>query len=536
MSSADKDWWRGATIYQIYPRSFADSNGDGLGDLAGITGRMDYIAALGVDAIWISPFFKSPMADFGYDVSDYCDVDPLFGTLADFDTLLAAAHDRGLKVLIDLVISHTSDQHSWFIESRRDRTNPKADWYVWADGKRDGTPPNNWLSIFGGSSWQWDTSRQQYYLHNFLTSQPDLNFHNPDVQTAVLDAAEFWLKRGVDGFRLDTVNFYFHDALLRDNPPIGDWQHVTTVPPSNPYSRQMHLFDKTQPENLEFLARFRRLLDRYPGSTTVGELGVDEEVVATMAAYTTRDHRLHMAYGFDFMRHDISAPLVRQIVSRMEGGIGSGWVSWAFSNHDVKRVVSRWGYDDVAAEAGPMLVALAASLRGTPCLYQGEELALTEADVPFHLLQDPYGKQFWPTYKGRDGCRTPMPWEGNAPNGGFSAASPWLPVAESHLARAVNSQQGQDASPLARVTGFLHWRRTQAPLKTGDISFLDTPEPVVAFRRSLNGETLLCCFNLGRSPVSLPVSGSLLPVPGFSATLTGGTLTLPPLGAAFLVP
>ena len=233
--SGANDWWRGAVLYQIYPRSFADSNGDGLGDLPGITSKLDYVAGLGVDAIWISPFFKSPMKDMGYDVSDYCDVDPTFGTLADFDALIARAHALNLKVMIDLVLSHTSDQHPWFAQSRKDRTNPRADWYVWAEPKPDGSPPNNWLSIFGGVAWAWDSRRRQYYLHNFLVEQPDLNFHNPDVRKALLDAVTFWLHRGVDGFRLDTVNFYFHDQLLRDNPPALN-RDAPDVPAANPYT------------------------------------------------------------------------------------------------------------------------------------------------------------------------------------------------------------------------------------------------------------------------------------------------------------
>jgi len=266
-NDSDKDWWRGAIIYQIYPRSYQDSSGDGIGDLPGIVKRLPYIASLGVDAIWISPFFKSPMKDFGYDVSDYCDVDPMFGTLADFDELVTTAHGLGLKVMIDQVLSHTADNHEWFVESRASRDNAKSDWYVWSDPKPDGTPPNNWLSIFGGSAWQWDSRREQYYLHNFLTSQPDLNFHNNDVQDALLDVCRFWLDRGVDGFRLDTINFYFADKKLRDNPAL------TSIAPSvKPYNHQRHVYSKNQPENIAFLERFRALLDEYPAATSVGEV------------------------------------------------------------------------------------------------------------------------------------------------------------------------------------------------------------------------------------------------------------------------
>ncbi|MGA9434974.1 MAG: alpha-amylase family glycosyl hydrolase, partial [Roseobacter sp.] len=251
LNAVDKDWWRGAVIYQIYPRSFQDSNGDGIGDLIGIAQRMGYIASLGVDAIWISPFFTSPMKDFGYDVSDYCDVDPMFGTLADFDIVVETAHQHGLKVMIDLVLSHTSDQHPWFVESQSDRTNNKADWYVWSDPKPDGTPPNNWLSIFGGPAWQWDPGREQYYLHNFLVEQPDLNFHNEQVQNVLLSTTRFWLDRGVDGFRLDTINFYYADKDLRDNPALPKEKRNDNIAPSvNPYNHQEHVHSKNQPENL----------------------------------------------------------------------------------------------------------------------------------------------------------------------------------------------------------------------------------------------------------------------------------------------
>jgi alpha-glucosidase len=529
----DVEWWRGAVIYQVYPRSFHDADGNGVGDLRGITNKLDYIAALNVDAIWISPFFPSPMADFGYDVSDYCGVDPLFGTLADADALIAGAHARGLKLLIDLVISHSSDQHPWFIESRRDRQNPKADWYVWADAQPDGTPPNNWLSIFGGSAWEWDARRRQYYLHNFLKSQPDLNFHNPEVQVAVLDAAQFWLDRGVDGFRLDTVNFYFHDQALRANPPAPADTTVNTVPRSNPYGYQLHLYDKTRPENLAFLEKLRALLDRYPGTTAVGELGIDSDVPATTAAYTEAGKRLHMVYGFDLLAPKLTAADIRRAVETMEAGIGSGWISWALSNHDFPRVISRWGYADVATQAAPMLVALATALRGSPCLYQGEELGLTEAEVPFERLQDPYGKTFWPEFKGRDGCRTPMPWAAQAPFGGFSEVEPWLPIPADHAAAAADRQAADPSAPLNRIRHFLGWRREQPSLRNGSIHFFDAPPTVLLFQR---GADRLCAINLGRGAVTvpLPTDGRLLPESGFSAELSGRSLTLPPLGAAFL--
>ncbi len=335
-------WWRGAVIYQIYPRSYLDANGDGVGDLPGIIQRLDHIAALGVDAIWISPFFKSPMADFGYDIADYRDVDPLFGSLDDFDRLLAKAHGLGLKVMIDQVLSHTSIEHAWFRESRQDRSNPKADWYVWADPREDGTPPNNWLSLFGGCAWQWEPRREQYYLHNFLVDQPDLNFHHPDVQQATLDNVRFWLDRGVDGFRLDAINFCFHDAQLRDNPAKpAEKRFGRGFSPDNPYAYQYHYYNNTQPENLPFLERLRALLDEYPGAVSLGEIS-SEDSLATTAEYT-RDGRLHMGYSFELLVDDYSAAYIRDTVSRLEAAMTEGWPCWAVSNHDVERAVSRGG-------------------------------------------------------------------------------------------------------------------------------------------------------------------------------------------------
>eukprot|EP01037_Dinobryon_pediforme_P019918 gene19918-20427_t len=532
----DPDWWRGAVIYQIYPRSFQDSNGDGIGDLNGITSRLDYIASLGVDAIWLSPFFTSPMDDFGYDVADYCDVDPMFGTLADFDRMVAEADKRGLKVIIDLVLSHTSSQHPWFVESRASRDNPRANWYVWAEPKPDGTPPNNWLSIFGGSSWQWEARREQYYLHNFLVSQPDLNFHEPAVQDALLDVARFWLERGVKGFRLDTVNFYVHDQLLRDNPPAPPGTTLTTVPKTNPYGYQLHLYDKNRPENLAFLERLRAVLDEFPGTTAVGELGTDHDVYELTSAYTEAGKRIHMAYSFDLLGTKVGAKHVETSVAAMEAGIGSGWAGWAFSNHDVARAVSRWGKQQDARRFGPLSVALLASLRGTPSVYQGEELALTEADIPFDKLQDPYGKTFWPQYKGRDGCRTPMPWTAAA-DAGFSSGEPWLPIPPDHREASVTSQSNDPDSPLAHVRTFLKWRHFHPVLAKGRLEFLTVAEPGIAFIRAEGSARMLCAFNLGAEPISILLPHGIVPQPltghGFDGELLGHDIKLPAYGAFF---
>ncbi|TPJ56942.1 alpha-glucosidase [Mesorhizobium sp. B2-7-1] len=535
----DRDWWRGAVIYQIYPRSYQDSNDDGIGDLKGIVQRLPYIASLGVDAIWISPFFKSPMKDFGYDVSDYCDVDPMFGTLADFDALVTEAHRLGLKVMIDEVLSHTADIHPWFKESRSSRGNPKADWYVWADAKPDGTPPNNWLSIFGGSAWQWDTSRQQYYMHNFLAEQPDLNFHNEQVQDALLDITRFWLERGVDGFRLDTINFYFHSLGLEDNPPLPPEQrNDQTAPAVNPYNYQDHLYDKSRPENLGFLERFRALLDEYPAQAAVGEVGDSQRGLEVVAAYTADGKRVHMCYSFDFLAPEkISAAKVRAVLEAFGTVASDGWSCWAFSNHDVMRVASRWA----ANEANPtaylkVISALLMSLRGSVCIYQGEELGLGEAKLKFEDLQDPYGIRFWPEFKGRDGCRTPMVWDAAAKNGGFSAAKPWLPVPGKHLSQAVNVQQGDASSLLEHYRRFLAFRRQHPALAKGDIDFIESDGDTVAFTRREGNERIVCAFNLGSKAAEINLGkGALQPLPGhgFSGQTGSGPVRLGGYGAWF---
>ena len=527
-------WWRGAVIYEIYPRSFNDSNGDGVGDLPGIIERLDYVASLGVDAIWIAPFFRSPMADFGYDVSDYRDVDPLFGTLADFEHLLTKAHRLGLKVIIDHVLSHTSSEHPWFRESRASRDNPKADWYVWADPRPDGTPPSNWLSIFGGAAWTWEPRRSQYYLHNFLSSQPDLNFHSPHVRRAVLDNLQFWLDRGVDGLRLDAVNFCFHDRELRSNPPKPVEARTTKgFSSDNPYAYQYHLFDKTQPQNLEFLAELRALLNRYPGAAALGEVS-SEDSLATIAEYTS-GQRLHMAYSFELLSDDATAAHVRSTVETLESQLGDGWACWAFSNHDVRRVLTRWGGPRPAPQMANQLLALLCSLRGSACVYQGEELGLPEVELPYDTLRDPYGIAFWPNFKGRDGCRTPMPWDETV-HAGFSSESPWLPLANEHRALCVARQEASDESTLNRFRDFLRWRREHPVMKLGAIRFLDLPEPVVAFVR---GEQMLAAFNLSSQPVETKIPESrfrqIAAAGVLEGELRGQHLTLPPHSVVFAV-
>ncbi|MCP3971425.1 MAG: DUF3459 domain-containing protein [Rhodobacteraceae bacterium] len=501
----DADWWRGAVIYQIYPRSYQDSNGDGIGDLVGIIHRLPHVASLGVDAIWISPFFRSPMLDFGYDVSDYCDVDPMFGSLSDFDALVERAHELGLKVMIDLVLSHSSDQHPWFAESRVSRDNARSDWYVWADAKPDGSPPNNWLSIFGGPAWEWDGERMQYFLHNFLREQPDLNLHNADVQDALLGVVRFWLERGVDGFRLDTINFYFHDPKLRDNPALAvDTRDDSIAPAVNPYNWQDHLFDKNRPENLEFLKRFRALLDEFPGSAAVGEVGDAQRGTEIQAQYTSGGDKVHMCYSFEFLSGGVPSGLrVAGVMEDFETIATDGWACWAFSNHDVARHSSRWGADDAALR---VYAALLLSLRGSVCLYQGEELGLTEAYVDFEHLQDPYGIRFWPKFKGRDGCRTPMVWVQDNANGGFTDGKPWLPVAMEHLPRAAGAQEADVGSMLGFYRAMLGFRAGHPALAKGSFAVHEAREGYLAIIREYQGRRLFCAFNLSDEPqaMSLP--------------------------------
>ena len=508
----DPDWWRGAVIYQIYPRSYQDSNGDGVGDLLGIVRRLPYIASLGVDAIWISPFFTSPMKDFGYDVSDYCDVDPMFGSLADFDAVVETAHSFGIKVMIDLVLSHTSDKHPWFAESRASKDNPKSNWYVWADAKPDGTAPNNWLSIFGGSAWQWDARRMQYYMHNFLTSQPDLNYHEPAMQDALLDVARFWLNRGVDGFRLDTINFYTADAELRDNPALPPEERNATIAPAvNPYNWQNHLYDKNRPETLDFLRKLRAVMDPF-NAAAVGELGDAQRGPELIGEYTAGDDLMQMCYGFELLSGtQPTAARVADVLELYERSAPDGWITWAFSNHDVARHASRWNLTPPAQRAFATLMMF---LHGSACIYQGEELGLPEANVAYEDLQDPYGIEFWPEFKGRDGCRTPMVWERDNAQGGFSTAPrTWLPVASEHLGLAVSAAEDDPAALLHHYRRAIAFRHAHPALMKGTIEDMKVDGDVISFvrhhRTETGDEAVFFALNMGETPATLaPPAGN----------------------------
>ncbi|WP_342251079.1 alpha-amylase family glycosyl hydrolase [Sphingomonas sp. OTU376] len=484
-------WWKGAVVYQIYPRSFFDSNGDGIGDLPGITARLEHIASLGVDAIWLSPFFKSPMADFGYDVADYRDVDPIFGTLADFDALIARAHALGLRVLIDQVWAHTSDEHAWFVESRASRDNPKANWYVWHDARPDGSPPTNWQSVFGGPAWTWDARRGQYYMHNFLKEQPQLNCHLPEVQDELLAITRFWLDRGVDGFRIDAINFSMHDPEFRDNPPAPD----SNTPRTRPFDFQLHIYNQSHADIPPFLERLRGVFDEYPERFTVAEVG-GADADREMKLFTAGNNRLNTAYGFDFLyASQLTASAVREALENWSAN--SSWPSWAFENHDAPRAVSRWAAPEHADAFARMKMLLLAALRGNIFLYYGEELGLDQVEIAFEDLQDPEAIANWPRTLSRDGARTPMPWEGEAPQLGFTSGRPWLPVGPNHARLAIDVQNADAGSLLAWTRKVLALRNGSPALRTGGIAFLDAPGELLAFEREAEGERLLCIFNLG---------------------------------------
>jgi len=523
--TTDRPWWKGASIYQIYPRSFQDSNGDGIGDLPGITQRLPHVASLGVDAIWISPFFVSPMKDFGYDVADYCDVDPIFGTLADFDALVARAHELGLKVLIDQVYSHTSDEHPWFAESRSDRTNPKNDWYVWADAKPDGSPPSNWQSVFGGPAWTWDARRGQYYMHNFLTSQPQLNLHNRAVQDAVLDVMRFWLDRGVDGYRIDALNFAMHDPQLRDNPPAP----ASDRPRTRPFDFQLKKYNQSHPDIPGFIARIRELTDRYDAIFTVAEVGGDE-AETEMKSFTAGETHLNSAYGFNFLYADALTPgAVCAALAQWPDEAGIGWPSWAFENHDAPRAISRWWGPDQHAPAARLKMLLLACLRGNIILYYGEELGLTQVDIPFEQLHDPEAIANWPLTLSRDGARTPMPWQSDAPHAGFTAGEPWLPVGDDNVLRAVDLQEADSTSLLHHTRSMLALRNANPALHHGVVSRCEQVGNIFVIERKSEEQSVRCLFNFGSSAQAVPAS--LAEGNAIAAVNAADSTALPPFGA-----
>jgi alpha-glucosidase len=488
-------WWQRGVIYQIYPRSFKDSDGNGVGDLPGITSKLDYLSqTLGIDAIWLSPFYPSPMADFGYDIANYTDVDPIFGKLADFDDLVEQAHRRNVHVIIDFVPNHTSDQHPWFVESRSSRNSPKRDWYVWADPKPDGGPPNNWLSVFGGSTWEWDAPTGQYYLHSFLKEQPDLNWRNPAVKAAMLDVVRFWLDRGVDGFRLDVAHFIMKDPALRDNPP-NPQRATTRYKPMGEYDSQLHLHDKGHPDVHAVFREFRQVLDAYSAERprfSVGEIHIFDW--PEWASYYGKQlDELHMPFNFAFIGAAWQAPVIRRIVDAVEAAVPPGaWPNYVLSNHDEHRIASRLG---AAATRTAMLLLL--TLRGTPTLYYGDEIGMHDVDIPAGQEQDPFGKRVPGMGLGRDPERTPMQWD-SSPNAGFANASvkPWLPVASDYHQINVTAQLDNPRSMLSLTHRLIALRRATPALHAGSYQSVGSvPDDCLVYLRQHGTQRRLVAIN-----------------------------------------
>ncbi|HUF52731.1 MAG TPA: alpha-amylase family glycosyl hydrolase [Dehalococcoidia bacterium] len=484
-------WWQTGVVYQIYPRSFQDSNADGIGDLTGITTRLDFLEWLGVDAIWISPCFKSPMKDFGYDVSDYCDIDPIFGTLADMDRLIEEAHRRDIKVILDHVPNHTSDQHPWFIESRSSRDNPKRDWYLWKDSKPDGSPPNNWLANFGGIAWEWDETTDQYYYHAFLKEQPDLNWRNPEVRAAMSDALRFWLDRGVDGFRVDVIYHMIKDDQWRDNPPNPDWEEG-----ENPYRRLHAVYSIDQPEIMDVVREMRAVVDEYNERVLIGEVYLP--IDRLMAYYGEQLDGVHLPFNFALLLTRWQAPRIRAVIDTYEGALPPGaWPNWVLGNHDRPRVASR-----VGDEQAPVAAMLLLTLRGTPTLYYGDEIGMPNVDVPPDKVVDPPGITLG---IGRDPERTPMQWDASRNAGFTEAAEPWLPVSANYIDQNVEAQRDDAHSILTLHRRLLELRRSSDALQTGSYAPVETEGggDIIAFTRKSDGEGFLIILNLGPDPQAL---------------------------------
>jgi alpha-glucosidase len=511
---APQVWWQTGVIYQVYPRSFQDSDGDGVGDLAGIRRRLDHLVWLGVEAVWISPIYPSPMADAGYDVADYCGIAPEFGTLAEFDALLAEAHARGLKVILDFVPNHSSDAHPWFVESRASRDNPKRDWYIWRDPAPDGGPPNNWLANFGGSAWTFDAATGQYYHHAFLPQQPDLNWRNPAVRAAMHAAMRFWLDRGVDGFRVDVIWHLMKDAAFRDNPPNPAWQpHQASI------DRLLQVHSADQPEIHEVVADMRNLLDGYADRVLIGEIYLPLE---RLVAYYGRDLRgAHLPFNFQLIFAAWSAPGVARLVAEYEAALPpGGWPNWVLGNHDQKRIATRIG----AAQARVAAMMLL-TLRGTPTLYYGDEIGMENVPIPPDRVQDPWGRREPGLGLGRDPARTPMPWD-EGPNAGFSTGTPWLPLGPDHRTRNVAALARDPHSILSLYRSLIALRRAHPALHAGAYAPVLATEDVFAFERHAEGERVLVALNFGQATRMLDLPA--LPARRLLSTRLDGEAALPP--------
>ena len=527
-------WWKGAVLYHVYVRSFFDSDGDGQGDLAGVLAKLDYIKSLGVDGIWLSPIHPSPNRDWGYDVADFAGVQSDYGTLDDVRALLDAAHALGLKVVMDEVLSHTSDEHPWFIESLTGGADgPKADWYVWADPKLDGTAPNNWLSVFGGPAWAYQPARRQHYHHKFLRQQPKLNWRSPAAREAALSVLDLWLERGVDGFRLDVAGTFLHDPSLTDNPQVPmaqrtayDWSHAGNL--------QRHLYDSNLPENQALLGTVRDRVTAHGDRFVFGEFSEEEE---RCGAYLSPDEGLHSAYTFVLLLADQLTPaFIREHYQTLDR-YSRHWPTISFSNHDVPRTVSRFGGADASPELAKLLFALLLSLRGTTLIYQGEELGLPQASLRREQLRDPVGDLYWPYVGGRDGCRTPMPWTSEA-HLGFTRGTPWLPSAREHTGLTVEAQSADAESTLAFAREMIALRKASAALTVGDLWFLSVDETVLGFVRQAAEEKIACLFNLSPDPrifADPALGGSeLLWLRSGEAQRMGASIGLSPYAAVFL--
>jgi alpha-glucosidase len=480
-------WWRDGVIYQIYPRSFYDSNHDGIGDLPGITSKLDYLQNLGIDAIWLSPIYPSPDKDFGYDINDYEAIDPKFGTLADFDQLVREAHTKGIRVVLDGVFNHTSDQHSWFQKSRSSRDNPYRDWYIWREGLPGGKKPNNWQSVFGGDGWEYDPATDEYYFHLFLKEQPDLNWRNPAVPRAILEVMRFWLDRGVDGFRLDVFNAYFKHKDLPDNPRKFGIRG---------FDRQKHLYDVSQPEMLPFLQEMRTLLDAYPERYAIGETFLESPEGA--AAYMG-EHALHAAFNFDFLKQPLRARSFLQSIQIWENVLGPDrWPNYVLNNHDNPRSTTRYRMDDTDIQA-KLAALLLLTLRGTPFLYYGEEIGMRDIHLSRREILDPPGRKFWPIYTGRDGCRSPMQWDASR-HAGFGTAKPWLPLHPDYGTRNVEYQETEPDSLLRFYQSLLRFRKENPVLQHGTWDSVPCPNRnILVYLRADQETRLLIILNFSPS-------------------------------------
>jgi len=491
MNQRDKLWWRHGIFYQIYPRSFQDTNADGVGDIAGIIERLPYLQSLGVDAIWLSPIFPSPMADFGYDIADYAGIDPLFGTMADFGALVKAAHASGLKVILDLVPNHTSDQHPWFVESRASRDNPKRDRYIWRDPAADGGPPNNWLSEFGGSAWQYDATTRQYYCHAFLAQQPDLNWRNPEVRRAIHEVMRFWLDKGVDGFRVDVIWHLIKDAEFRDNPPNPNYREGRP-----PHERILPLYSTDQAEVHDVIAEMRRLIDEFDSRVLIGEIYLPLE---RLVAYYGKDLAgAHLPFNFALLSAPWNARAIEKIILEYESVLPAGaWPNWVLGNHDRPRVASRVG--QAQARVAAMLLL---SLRGTPTLYYGDEIGMHQVAIAAEQVRDPFEKNVPGIGVGRDGCRTPMQWDAS-PCAGFSTATPWLPLADDFRHENVANLDADAASILSLYKALIGLRKKLPQLVSGDYVPIAAEGDLLLYRRRSGGATVVIALNLGAEPVSI---------------------------------